>query len=102
MCNSIHCFLDNESNHRKEYSLIYHSKKCSGGNALFLNMRNSEIEYILKRRIIKSKIFVYMNDFGEKIKDLYLNDKYKLKRDELKKGINIFIDMTHRKKFPKN
>ena len=101
MCNNNHCFLYNESKKRKEFSFIYHSKKCCGGNALFLNMRNCEIEYILKRRIIKSKIFVYLNDFGETIRDYYMNDKYKLNRDELKKGINIFIDMTYRKKFHK-
>ena len=101
MCNNNHCFLYNKSKKRKEFSFIYHSKKCCGGNALFLNMRNCEIEYILKRRIIKSKIFVYLNDFGETIRDYYMNDKYKLNRDELKKGINIFIDMTYRKKLQK-
>ena len=72
--------------------------KCCGGNGIFLDIKNAEISYILKRRIIKSNIFVYMNDFGETLKNNYLNDEYKLNKAELKKGIMKFIDMTYRKK----
>ena len=101
ICNSVDCFVDYEAKNRKEFSLIYHSIKCSGGNSLFLNIRDCAIEYVLKRRIIDSKIVVYMNDFGETMKDNYLSDEYKLNRDELKKAIQKFIDMTYRKKSTK-
>lgn len=101
ICNSVNCFVDYEAKNRKEFSLIYHSIKCSGGNSLFLNIRDCAIEYVLKRRIIDSKIVVYMNDFGETMKDNLLSDEYKLNRDELKKAIQKFIDMTYRKKSTK-
>ena len=97
ICNNIHCFIENGSKRGKEYSLIYHYKKCCGGNGLFLSISNAEIVYISKRRMIESKIFIYLNDFGDTLKDKYLNDEYKLNRDELKKGIMKFIDMTYRK-----
>ena len=98
ICNNKGCFLENASKKGNEYSLIYHSMKCCGGNGIFLDIKNAEISYILKRRIIKSNIFVYMNDFGETLKNNYLNDEYKLNKAELKKGIMKFIDMTYRKK----
>ena len=101
ICNSINCFINNEEKNKKEFSLIYHSKKCCGGNGLFLNVRRCEIEYVLKRKIIESNIFVYMNDFGETMKVFNLSDEYKLNEDELKKAIQKYIDMTYRKKYPK-
>ena len=60
-----------------------------------------EIEYVLKRKIIGSNIFVYVNDFGETMKVFNLSDEYKLNKDELKKAIQKYIDMTYRKKSPK-
>ena len=99
ICNSIYCILENELTKKKEYSLIYHSKKCCGGNGLFLKISNSEIMFILKRKIIESKIFIYLNDFGDVLKNTtYMNDEYKLNKDELQKGIMNFINMTFRKK----
>ena len=98
ICNNIHCIVENASKGGKDYSLIYHSKKCCGGNGIFLDLTNTEIMYILKRRILKSNIFVYMNDFGEALKEkYYLSDEYKLNKNELNKGIIKFIDMTYRK-----
>ena len=98
ICNNINCFIDDPAKGKKEYSLIYHSKKCCGGNGILLDIKNTEIIYIFKRRIIKSNIFIYMNNFGETLKDSYLADDYKLNKDELNKGIIKFIDMTYRKK----
>ena len=98
MCNSINCFVEDSSKKRKEYSIIYHSKKCCGGNGLFLNVSDAEIIYILKRRIIYSKIYIYLNDFGDILKEHHLTDEYKLKKNELKEGIKIYIDMIFRKK----
>ena len=96
MCNSVNCIVENDS--KKEYSLIYHSIKCSGGNGIFLDITNSEIKYLFKRRIINSNIFIYTNAFGEGLKDnYYLSDEYKINKDELNKGISKFIDMTYRK-----
>ena len=101
ICNSINCLINDEAKNKKEVSLIYHSKKCCGGNGLFLNIRMCEIEYVLKRKIIGSNIFVYVNDFGETMKVFNLSDEYKLNKDELKKAIQKYIDMTYRKKSPK-
>ena len=101
MCNDIHCIIEDGTKRGTEYSVIYHSIKCSGGNGLFLDISNTEIIYILKRRIINSNIFIYMNNFGEAMNDKYLDDKYKLNKDELKKGIMKYIDMTFRKQEPK-
>ena len=94
VCNNIYCLIQDEK--QKEYSLIHHSKKCCGGNGIFLNISNAEIVYILKRKIIDSKIYVYMNNFGEPMKSGYLYDVYLLNRNELQKGINQFIDLTYR------
>ena len=78
--------------------MIYHSIKCSGGNGIFLDITNSEIKYLFKRRIINSDIFIYTNALGERLKDdNYLSDEYKINKDELNKGIIKFIDMTYRK-----
>ena len=98
ICNSTICLVENKSKGKKEYSLIYHSKKCSGGNGLFLSITDSEIVYILKRRIIFSKIFVYMNNFGEPLNDKCLNEDFKLNKSEYQKAITKYIDMTYRKK----
>ena len=62
-----------------------------------MDVKNTEIVYILKRRIINSNIFIYLNSFGETLNDNYLNDEYKLNKEELNKGINKFIDMTFRR-----
>ena len=97
VCNSRNCTIENGTKKGKEYSTIYHSIKCSGGNGLFLDVKNTEIVYILKRRIINSNICIYLNSFGETLKDKYLNDEYKLNKEELNKGINKFIDMTFRR-----
>ena len=97
ICNNKNCFIENGSKRGTEYCLIYHSKKCCGGNGIFLNITNSEIVYISKRRMIESKIYIYLNDFGDTLKDKYLNDEYKLNKDELKKSIMQFINMTFRK-----
>ena len=98
VCNHIYCTVNNGPLKGKEYSLIYHSKKCCGGNGLFLNVRRCEIEYVLKRKIIESNIFVYMNDYGEALKEKYnLGNEYKLNKNELNKGITEYIDLTYRK-----
>ena len=54
--------------------------------------------YILKRGIINSNIFIYTNKFGESLKINFMNDEYKLNKDELNKGIRKFNDMIFRKK----
>ena len=98
MCDNKHCYIENGSKRGKEYSFIYHSIKCCGGNGLFLDTSDAEIIYILKRRFFNSKIFIYLNNFGDVLKDKYLKDEYKLNKEELKKGINKFIDLSYRKK----
>ena len=98
MCDNKYCYIENGSKRGKEYSFIYHSIKCCGGNGLFLDTSDAEIIYILKRRFFNSKIFIYLNNFGDVLKDKYLKDEYKLNKEELKKGINKFIDLSYRKK----
>ena len=92
----IDCFAYDETKYRKEYSFIYHSKKCIGGNGLFLNIKTGEIEYVIKRSVIRSEIFIYMNDFGEEMKENSLSNEYKLNTYELKKAVQIFIDVAYR------
>ena len=98
LCNRNSCLVEKGIKKGKEFSLIYHSKKCSGGNAIFLNIINAEIIYLLKRKIIRSNIFIYINDFGEIFSKDYLKDEYKLNKKELNKAIMKYIDMTFRKK----
>ena len=101
MCNVTTCFIENKDTKVKEYSTIYHSKKCCGGVCLFLNIINGEIVYLLKGRYIMSNIFIYLNDYGEIFKDKFLTDEYKLNKEELDKGIRQFLDMTFRKNIQK-
>ena len=96
ICNDIHCIFEN-SNGEKEYSLLYHSKKCCGGNGLFLDNTSSEIIYVLKKRIFYSKIFVYLNNFGENMKSNSLSEEYKLNKANFQKGIKQYIDLVYRK-----
>ena len=100
ICIKLNCYIENGSKKGKEYSLIYHSIKCTGGNGLFLDIKNTEIVYLLKRRIIRSNIYIYLNNFGDYLKGTFtfLNDEYKLNENELKKGIMKYIDVTYRKK----
>ena len=98
MCNNMGCTVENASPKGKDYSLIYHSKKCCGGNGIFLGLHDTQIIYVLKRRLIKSNIFIYMNDFGEALKEkYYFSDEYKLNKNELNKAIINFIDMTYKR-----
>ena len=96
VCNSVDCYVEDKSKKRNEYSAIYHSKKCCGGNGLFLSTSDAEIVYILKRRIVYSKIYIYLNDYGDTLKEKYLTDEYKLVKNELNKGIIKFIDVSFR------
>ena len=96
ICDVTSCITELEPG-KKEYSLKIHSKKCGGGNVLFISNINSQIIYLLKDYFINSGIYVYLNSFGEYIKDYYQNDNYVLNKVELEKGIQLFIDMTFRK-----
>ena len=99
ICFNINCFVNIEDKNEKEFSLVYHSLNCCGGNGLFLNISNAEIMYLRKRKVIESNIFIYSNDFGEIFKEKFSSDEYKLKKDQLEKGIKIYIDMTYRKRY---
>ena len=96
ICNSVDCFVNDDFKNRREYSIIYHSKKCCGGNGLFLDISNAEIVYILKRRIINSNIFIYLNEYGDTINYKSLTEDYKLNKNELNSGITKYLDMTFR------
>ena len=97
-CNSKNCFVEDQSSEqKKEYSFIYHSIKCCGGNGIFLDTYNVEIVYILDRRFISSGIYIYLNNFGEPMKEKYIGDEYILNKNELNKAINKYIDLTFRK-----
>jgi len=89
---------DTKPNGKKEYSLIEHSKICGGGNAIFISGQTSEIIYITKRQFIRSEIFVYLNSFGEHPKGDTLKGNFILNQSELDKSIQMFVDMTFRKK----
>ena len=95
LCDNIKCITEIKAG-KKEYSLIAHSKICGGGSGLLISNKTSEIYYILKSQYINSKIYVYLNSFGEYIKDYSLNDNYILNQVELKKAIQKFIDVSFR------
>ena len=97
ICDYNKCLFKLDSSGKKEYSLIAHSKICGGGNVLFISNTSSQIIYLLKRKFINSGIYVYLNSFGEYIKDYDENEKYILNKSELQKSIQIFIDITFRK-----
>ena len=94
-CKTIDCIVEGKT---KEYSAIYHSKQCCGGNGLFIDFSDSQIIYLLKRKIIDSNIFIYLNSFGDHLNSIHLDDDYKLNMEKYKEGIMKYIDMTFRKK----
>ena len=98
ICDNKSCVTDIKPNGKKEYSLIEHSKICGGGNTIFISGKSSEIIYLTKRQIFSSGIYVYLNSFGEYPKGFDLNGNYTLSHSELEKSIQIFVDMTFRKK----
>ena len=98
ICNNKSCVTDVKPNGKKEFSLIEHSKICGGGNLIFISGQTSEIIYIAKRQIIHSQIFVYLNSFGEHPKGDDLCGNFILNHSELDKSVQIFVDMTFRKK----
>ena len=98
LCNLKTCQTEINNDGKKEYSLIAHSKKCSGGNTLYLSIINSEIIYLYKRQFIFPKIYIYLNSFGEYKKESYLTSEFILNKIELEKAINSFIDMTFRQR----
>ena len=100
ICNNKNCVGKVNKNGKKDYSLIDHCIKCSGGNCIFVSINSSEIMYILKRKIIFSNIYLYLNAFGEHIDEKYYYDNYLLNKIEFEKSIQIFIDLTFRKKLP--
>ena len=97
ICDNRNCISEIKTG-KKEYSLIAHSKVCGGGNILLISNTTSEIIYLLKSQFNNSKIYVYLNSFGEYIKDYYLNDNYILNQMELKRAVQKFNDMSFRKK----
>ena len=100
ICNNKNCVGKVNKNGKKDYSLIDHCKKCSGGNCIFVSINSSEIIYILKRKIIFSNIHLYLNAFGEYIDEKCYYDNYLLNKIEYEKSTQIFIDLTFRKKLP--
>ena len=96
ICSHVNCVI--ELNGAKIYSLVWHSKKCMGGNSIFISGKNTEIVYLYKRRFYISGIFVYLNSFGESINGSDLNENYMLNNKEFEKSIKKFIDLTYREK----
>ncbi len=98
ICNYQSCVSDLKPNGKREFSLIEHSKICGGGNAIFISGQTSEIMYLTKRQFNDSGIFVYLNSFGEHPKGDTLKGNFILNQSELDKSIQMFVDMTFRKK----
>ena len=98
ICNDINCDFGDISKKDDKKTLLYHAQKCWSGDGIFLDIQNTEIIYISRRKIIKSNIFIYMNNFGETLKKGLMSAEYKLNKDELKKAIMNFNDMIYRKK----
>jgi len=98
ICDNIDCMTDIKPNGKREYSLIEHSKICGGGNVIFISGKSSEIIYLTKRQFNNSGIYVYLNSFGEYPKGYDLNGNFSLNHSELDKSIQIFVDMTFRKR----
>ena len=97
ICKNRNCVFNNKSG-IEDYSLFGHSKLFRCGNGLFISNSNSEIVYLLKRQIINSRIYVYLTLLGESITKYNNNDSDFLNEEQLKRSIQIFIDMSFRKK----
>ena len=93
-CKTMNCTVVRK---RKECSAIYHSEICCGGNGIFIDISDSQIIYLLKRKVIDSNIFIYLNSFGEHLNPNYLDDNFQLNMVKYKEGIMKYIDMTFRK-----
>ena len=98
ICNLKSCQSEINIKGKKEYSLIEHSKRCSGENTIFISIINSEIIYLLKRQFIFPKIYIYLNSFGEYRKDSYLTSDFILNKIELDKAIKTYINITYRQR----
>ena len=97
ICKNRNCVSKNKSG-IEDYSLFAHSKLLKCGNGLFISNNNSEIVYLLKRQIINSRIYVYLTLLGESLSKYNNNDSYFLNEEQLKRSIQIFIDISFRKK----
>ena len=96
ICDDINC--SSKNNEIKDFSLNVHSKKCGGGNNIFISNINSEIVYLLKKNLIKSGIYIYLNSSGKHITNSNNKNLYILNKTELQKGVQNFIDIIFRKK----
>ena len=101
ICNDKNCIYENKTRF-ENYSIINHSKESKCGNALFISNINSEIIFLLKKQIINSRIYIYLTLLGECLSNYNYNDSFFLNEEQLQKSINIFIDITFRKKDYKN
>ena len=94
-CNLKTCLSMNKKG-RKEFSLVGHSKKCCGGNTLYLSIKDSQIVYYLKRKFAFSDIFLYVNKYGDHIDENYLPSDFNLDEKMFDKVKINYLDLQYR------
>ena len=91
ICNSGECKTN------QNLSIFEHTKNCGGGNSFYVDNDNGEILFIISNEnVVDKNIFVYLNNLGETVKNYEITDEYNLKKNELIKVENMFIDLDFR------
>ena len=96
ICDSTSCIFEDKTLKKPDFSFIYHSKVCSGGNSIFIKGITGKIVFLLKRRLIESKYYIYLNSYGEYPKSINLTDNYIRNKIELENAYKAYVDMTYR------
>ena len=95
ICNLKKCVYINKKG-EKEFSLIGHSKKCAGGNTIYLSIKDSQIIFYLKRRFSFSDIYLYVNKYGDHIDENCLPSDFNLNKKMYEKAKENYINLKFR------
>ena len=97
ICNLQKCVYLNKKG-KNEFSLIGHSKRCTGGNSIYLSLKDSQIVYYLKRKFVDSEMYLYVNKYGEHFGENYLPSDFNLDKKIYEKAKINYIDLKFRQK----
>ena len=95
ICNLKKC-LSVSKKGKKEFSLVGHGNECTGGNTLYLSLKDSQIIYYLKKRFAFSEVYLYVNKYGEHIEEKCLSSDFNLDKKMYEKAKMDYIDLKYR------
>ena len=98
ICNKRICQSEINDKGKREYSLFDHSKKCNGGTTIYLALNSTQIVYFLKRKIINSSFYLYVNKYGEHAEENNFSLEFHLDNNLYEKAKNNFVNLKFRKK----